>query len=155
MPCLEQISRVLGEHALQQLGIIRVPRDFKLSIVMPVYNERATVETMLRRVAFAPIQKEIIVVDDGSTDGTREIIAGLQDELGLQVVLHERNRGKGAAMRTGLDAVTGDLVLVQDADLEYDPADYAALLAPFADSPVEVVYGSRNLQRNPRSSWSF
>ncbi len=129
----------------------------KLSIIIPVYNEEATLEEIVARVRATGLAGEIIAVDDGSTDQSPAILNRLQasGEPPLHLLCHDRNRGKGAAMRTGLDAVTGNLVLVQDADLEYDPADYAALLAPFADSSVEVVYGSRNLQRNPRSSWSF
>ena len=97
------------------------------------------------------------MVDDGSTDRSPQILAELQSKgaLPLTILCHERNQGKGAAVRTGLAALTGDLVLVQDADLEYDPADYMALLAPFAAPTVEAVYGSRNLRRNPRSSFAF
>jgi len=129
----------------------------KLSIIVPVYNEETTLEEIIKRIRATGLAYEIIAVDDGSTDQSPAILTKLENsgEPPLRLLRHKRNRGKGAAMRTGLDAVAGDLVLVQDADLEYDPADYAALLAPFADSPVEVVYGSRNLQRNPRSSWSF
>jgi len=129
----------------------------RLSIIVPVYNEETTLEEIIKRIRATDLAYEIIAVDDGSTDQSPAILAKLENggEPPLRLLRHERNRGKGAAMRTGLDAVTGNLVLVQDADLEYDPADYAALVAPFADSSVEVVYGSRNLQRNPRSSWSF
>ena len=129
----------------------------KLSIIVPVFNEEATLEEIITRVRATGLAYEIIVVDDGSSDNSPAILTRLQNsgQPPLQLFTHEQNWGKGAAMRTGLNAVTGDLVLVQDADLEYDPADYAALLAPFADSPVEVVYGSRNLRRNPKSSFAF
>ena len=129
----------------------------QLSIIIPVYNEAATLVEIIRRVRATGLVYEIIVVDDGSVDGTPDVLSQLEQsgEPPLRLFRHERNRGKGAAMRTGLEAVTGDLVLVQDADLEYDPADYAALLAPFAADTVQVVYGSRNLRRNPRSSFSF
>lgn len=129
----------------------------KLSVIIPVFNEEATLEEIITRVRRTGLVHEIIVVDDASTDNSPAILAKLQnsDQPPLKIFRHETNRGKGAAMRTGLAAVTGDLVLVQDADLEYDPADYAALLAPFADPAVEVVYGSRNLQRNPKSSFTF
>ncbi len=117
-----------------------------LSVVIPVFNERATVLEILRRVraADAGAPKEIIVVDDGSTDGTREALKALaiQD---LRVILHDRNRGKGAALRTGFAAATGDIVLVQDADLEYDPSEYPQLIAPILDGRADVVYGSRFL----------
>lgn len=119
----------------------------KLSVIVPVYNEFFTVEEILRRVAAVEIPKEIIVVDDGSTDGTVEILKRLEDEAGdgepLKVVFHGRNRGKGAAIRTGLREVTGDVIIIQDADLEYDPQDYHKLLQPIRDGRAHVVYGSR------------
>jgi len=117
-----------------------------LSVVIPVYNERATIETLLKRVHAVGIDKEIIVVDDGSTDGTRELLAGLQTPDGpLRVLLQERNRGKGAALRRGFRAARGEVIIVQDADLEYDPADYPVLLAPIERGVADVVFGSRFL----------
>jgi glycosyltransferase involved in cell wall biosynthesis len=117
-----------------------------LSVVIPVYNERATVEELLRRVRAVAVDKEIIVVDDGSTDGTRELLPTLQTPDGeLRVILQDRNRGKGAALRRGFAAAHGAIVIVQDADLEYDPADYPALLAPIERGMADVVYGSRFL----------
>jgi len=129
----------------------------KLSIIIPVYNEESTLEEIIGRVRATGLAHQIVVVDDGSADASVAILAKLRKagEPALCMVRHKQNRGKGAAVRTGLAAVTGDLVLVQDADLEYDPADYAALLASFADPAVDVVYGSRNLQRNPKSSFTF
>ncbi len=129
----------------------------KLSIIIPVYNEEATLEEIIGRVRATGLAHEIIVVNDGSTDNSSTILNRLQNsgQPPLRILRHQQNRGKGAAIQTGLAAVTGRLVLVQDADLEYDPADYPALLAPFADPAVEVVYGSRNLRRNPRSSFAF
>jgi dolichol-phosphate mannosyltransferase len=129
----------------------------KLSVIIPVYNEETTLAEIIRRVRATGLAHEIIAVDDGSTDSSPQILADLQSNGAppLTILSHERNQGKGAAVRTGLTAVTGDLVLVQDADLEYDPPDYSTLLAPFADPTVEVVYGSRNLRRNPRSSFAF
>ena len=116
-----------------------------ISIIVPVYNERQTVLQLLRRAkdVALPVDKEFVVVDDGSTDGTAEILKGLND--GTRVLFHERNRGKGAAIRTGLAAASGDFVLIQDADLEYDPCDYPALLGPLLDGRADVVYGSRFL----------
>jgi glycosyltransferase involved in cell wall biosynthesis len=122
----------------------------KLSIVIPCYNESQTIAELLNRVNgvdLGAVEKEIIIVDDGSTDGTRDLLRQLPADESLQVLFHTRNRGKGAAMRTGIQAAGGDVVLVQDADLEYNPADYPALLAPFKNG-TEVVYGSRLKHRN-------
>ncbi|HEY7912669.1 MAG TPA: glycosyltransferase family 2 protein [Blastocatellia bacterium] len=118
----------------------------KLSVVIPVYNEAATVAEIISRVQAVEIPKEIIVVDDGSTDGTRDSLAGLESRHpNLRVILQPRNRGKGAALRTGFEQATGDYVLVQDADLEYDPSDYSVLLKPLVEGKADVVYGSRFL----------
>ncbi len=116
----------------------------KLSIVIPAYNEAGTIRDILRRVQDTPYDKQIIVVDDGSTDGTREILAEIGEQSpAIQVIEHKHNRGKGAALKTGFDAATGDVVIVQDADLEYDPRDYEALLEPLLTGKADVVYGSR------------
>ena len=117
----------------------------KLSIVIPVYNERNTVLELLDRVRAAGFEKEIILVDDGSTDGTRELLRGLGPAEDLTVVYQPENRGKGAALRAGFARVTGDIVVIQDADLEYDPAEYANLVRPILDDQADVVYGSRFL----------
>jgi glycosyltransferase involved in cell wall biosynthesis len=117
----------------------------KLSVVVAVYNEKQTILQILERVRRAPIPKEIIVVDDCSTDGTREILRSLPPADDLKVLYHPRNRGKGAALRTGFSAVAGDIVVVQDADLEYDPMEYPALIQPILDGKADVVYGSRFL----------
>jgi glycosyltransferase involved in cell wall biosynthesis len=118
----------------------------KLSVVMPAFNERTTIAEIIRRVeaAQAGLEKEIIVVDDGSTDGTREILQ-TQSLPGLKIVHHAKNLGKGAALRTGFAEAGGDIVLVQDADLEYDPREYPRLLEPILDGRADVVYGSRFL----------
>jgi len=118
--------------------------DPLLSVVIPVYNERDSIEEVLRRVKAAPFRKEIVVVDDASSDGTGEVLKGIEDPE-IRVFRHERNRGKGAALRTGFAETKGDIVLVQDADLEYDPADYPTLLQPILDGRADAVYGSRFL----------
>ncbi len=115
----------------------------KVSIVIPCYNERDTLQEIIDAVAAAPVaDKEIILVDDCSTDGTREVIEALKPRFD-KVLYHERNQGKGAALRTGFGAVTGDIVIIQDADLEYDPQEYPRLLQPILDGKADVVYGSR------------
>ena len=114
----------------------------KLSVIIPTFNEAATIREILRRVQETPFDKEIIVVDDGSTDGTGEALATV-DTPNLRVIAHQKNRGKGAAVRTGFAAATGDYVILQDADLEYDPRDYARLLEPLIEGDADVVYGSR------------
>ena len=120
----------------------------KLSVVVPVYNEVGTIDQILDRVRRVPIEKEIIVVDDCSTDGTRARLAALdQREAGFRVILHDTNQGKGAALRTGFAQATGDIVIIQDADLEYDPQDYPRLVAPIAEGRSRVVFGVRSLDR--------
>ncbi|HLG51858.1 MAG TPA: glycosyltransferase family 2 protein [Chloroflexota bacterium] len=114
----------------------------KLSVIIPVYNEKETIAAIIERVRCVPIDKEIIVVDDCSVDGSREVLAGLSDPT-IAVYFHDQNRGKGAAVRTGLEHATGDYVIIQDADLEYDPADYPRLLEPVLRGEAQIVYGSR------------
>lgn len=126
------------------------PLEFrKLSVIIPVFNEQATIREVLDRVASVDIPKEILVVDDGSSDGTAEIIEeivrGWQPTDELKFFKHPRNRGKGAAVRTGIEQFTGDVLIIQDADLEYDPREYPGLLEPILDGRADVVYGSRFL----------
>ena len=115
-----------------------------LSIIVPAFNEADFLPEVIRRVGETPYDKEIIIVDDGSTDGTRGYLKGLVSE-GIKVMVHEKNMGKGAAMRTGIAVASGDVVIVQDADLEYDPKDYPVLLEPIIQGKADVVYGSRFL----------
>jgi glycosyltransferase involved in cell wall biosynthesis len=134
----------LGEPFCRKLGYYRMPEDLTLSVVIPVYREKATILEILRRVRAVPIRKEIIVVDDCSTDGTREILREIEQRDGdLKVLYHERNKGKGAALRTGFQHATGQIVIVQDADLEYDPAQYPQLIQPIIEDQADVVFGSR------------
>src|SRR5512134_1604727 len=122
--------------------------DPLLSVVMPVYNERATIEEIIRRVLAVPLRIELIVVDDGSGDGTREILPELARELKFKLVLQAQNGGKGAALRRGFQEVTGDLVIIQDADLEYSPEEFPQLIELICQGRADVVYGSRFLGRH-------
>jgi len=115
----------------------------RISVVIPVYNERRTIDEIVARVQAAAFDKEIIIVDDCSTDGTRERVQEMGRSPGVKAILHPCNRGKGAALRTGFAAATGDVVLVQDADLEYDPQEYPKLLQPIIDGKADAVFGSR------------
>jgi glycosyltransferase involved in cell wall biosynthesis len=122
----------------------------KLSVVMPVYNEQGTLREVVSRVLAVPLEVELICVDDGSRDGSREILAELQiDHPQIRVMLQPKNMGKGAALRCGIQEATGDFIIIQDADLEYDPSDYPALLGPLIEDKADVVYGSRFLGSGP------
>ncbi len=128
-----------------------------LSVIIPVFNEAKTIEEILKRVAATKLATEIIVVDDGSGDGTREILQRLEGQPGLHIVYHARNMGKGSAVRSGIECAQGDVLLVQDADLEYDPRDYPALLRPIQEDIADVVFGSRFLggARRPILFWNM
>jgi len=127
----------------------------KLSVIIPVYNELSTIEEILRRVEAVGLANEIVIVDDGSSDGTRSLLQEITaTRPKINLILHAKNQGKGAAVRTGIDAAEGDLLLIQDADLEYDPRDYPALLKPIEEGLSDVVYGSRFLGA-PRRSTMF
>jgi len=141
----------LGEGICRRLGIYAIPTDSLLSVVIPVYNERNTLMDLLNRVRSVPVHKEIILVDDGSKDGTRDLLRELEknppdDEFNkIRVFFHEVNQGKGRALRTGFAQATGDWAVVQDADLEYDPSEIPRLLQPIIEGKADVVYGSRFL----------
>ncbi len=114
----------------------------KISVLIPVYNEKTTIAEILKRVKAVELEKEIVIVDDGSTDSTREFLKTLKDSE-IKVFLHEKNQGKGAALRTAIKESCGDIIIFQDADLEYDPSEYKALIEPIKDGIADVVYGSR------------
>ncbi len=122
-----------------------------LSIVIPVYNEAGLIETVLQRVLTSPVEgKEVIVVNDGSQDDTGKVLAKLQQQLPIRVITHPANRGKGAAVRSGFEAATGDIVIIQDADLEYDPGDYPTLMRPILEGRAEAILGSRFALHKPK-----
>ncbi len=139
-------------------GISKCEKDItlslKLSVIIPCYNEKDTIEEIVKRVRAVGLAYEIIIVDDGSTDGTRAILDQIDTGNDLKVILHDKNKGKGAAVRTGFQNATGDVFLIQDADLEYDPRDYPILLKPIEEGISKVVYGSRFLG-GPRKAMFF
>jgi glycosyltransferase involved in cell wall biosynthesis len=145
----QMLHRLLGEPVCRQLGIYPIPDNFLLSVVIPVYNERQWIVELVNRVQAVPIPKEIILVDDCSTDGTRDILGELEGD-NVRVFYQPANRGKGAALREGFRHATGDVVIVQDADLEYDPGEYPRLLQPIIDNRADVVYGSRFIGESHR-----
>jgi glycosyltransferase involved in cell wall biosynthesis len=148
---LHLLHKLLGEGACRQIGIYPIPSGFRLSVVIPVYNELQWIREIVRRVQEVPIPKEIILVDDYSTDGTRAILMEEMEKApNIRVIYHEKNQGKGAALRTGFKHTTGDVVIVQDADLEYDPAEYPRLIQPIIENRADVVYGSRFIGENHR-----
>jgi len=129
----------------------------KVSVVIPVYNERQTIREIVKRVLDTGLVNEVIIVDDGSTDGTREILTEMQNQPPLRVFFHAANAGKGAAVLTGIRQATGDVIIIQDADLEYNPREYPKLLQPIQDGIADVVYGSRFLggARRPILFWNM
>jgi glycosyltransferase involved in cell wall biosynthesis len=126
-----------------------------LSVIIPVYNERHTIAEVIRRVRAVPIAKEIVVVDDGSTDGTRDLLKAMEADADLRILYQTQNRGKGAAVKTGFLQAVGDIVIIQDADLEYDPGEYVRLIQPILQGSADVVYGSRFLEPGARKRLSL
>ncbi len=139
----ELLEKLLGSAVCRKLGVYRFPPGFLLSVVIPVYNEVRTLAEVVRRVRTADVPCEIILVDDGSTDGTRDLLRSWEGQNDLRILFHERNQGKGAALKTGFAHVRGSAVVVQDADLEYDPAEFKYLLQPIVQQQADVVFGSR------------
>lgn len=139
---LRLVQALIGEAACRQAGLFPIPPGFKLSVVIPVFNEKQWIRELVRRVRAAPLPKELIVVDDFSTDGTRDILKELEGD-DLHVYYQPHNQGKGAALRVGFQHATGDVVVVQDADLEYDPAEFPRLVQPIIENQADVVFGSR------------
>jgi glycosyltransferase involved in cell wall biosynthesis len=137
------LEQLLGPAVCRRLGIYRLSDDFLLSVVIPIFNEVHTVDEVIRRVRGCGIRCELILVDDGSTDGTRAVLEKYRDQQDIQVLLHDTNQGKGAALKSGFQRARGDVVVIQDADLEYDPADYSRLLQPIIEDQADVVFGSR------------
>jgi glycosyltransferase involved in cell wall biosynthesis len=147
--------RSLGEAGCRQLGFYAFPPDAVLSVVIPVYNEERTLRNLVERVCAVPIRKELILVDDCSRDGTRQVLKELEanrepDPLNtFSIYYHDVNKGKGGALKTGFQHATGDFVIIQDADLEYDPSEYPRLLQPIIEGKADVVFGSRFLGDHP------
>lgn len=137
------LGQMLTEDVARRLGIFTLPADFRLSVVIPVFNEVNTVLNVIERVRRTSLPLEIIVVDDGSSDGTRDRLQNLPEAVDLRVIMHEKNQGKGAALRTGFKHATGTAIVVQDADLEYDPEDFRFLIQPIVEGAADVVYGTR------------
>ena len=151
----ENLHGILGDAACRQLGIFTIPDNFLLSVVIPVYNERNTLMQLLDRVREVPVRKEIVLVDDCSKDGTRDLLKSLEQQPNddpmnrLSIQFHDVNRGTGAAVRTGFNRATGDVFIIQDADLEYDPSEIPRLLQPIIQGRADVVFGSRFLGDQP------
>ena len=157
---LSRLEENLGKAVCEQLGFYEIPEDLVLSVVVPVYNERESLHLILEKIRAVPICKEIILVDDCSSDGTRELLEQMEQDSQLAsdaeqsgdrfvFAYHDENQGKGAALRTGFQVATGNIVIIQDADLEYNPREYPRLLRPIISGEADVVYGSRFLGDQP------
>ena len=149
----ESIKKLVGEIGCRQLGCYAIPDEWMLSVVIPIYNEERTLRVLIDRVRAVPIRKELVLVEDCSKDGTRAVLQQLEAEAAanpdpmnaITVTYHDVNKGKGAAVRTGFSKARGDVIVIQDADLEYNPGEYPRLLRPILEGHADVVYGSRFL----------
>ena len=150
MPDYETLRQLLGQSVCRRMGIFELPPAFVLSVVIPIYNEIKTIEEVVCKVRGAGVPVEIVLVDDGSVDGTRDLLSSWPDQPDMKIIFHAVNQGKGAALRTGFAAATGDVVIVQDADLEYDPAEFVKLIQPIVENQADVVFGSRFSGDNQR-----
>jgi glycosyltransferase involved in cell wall biosynthesis len=148
---------IISQRVALKEFLLYNPRVMRLSVIMPVYNEVNTINEIVRRVRDVGLVDELVIVDDGSVDGTRDLLVEIEKKPWVSVFLHERNMGKGAAVRTGFKEASGEIMLIQDADLEYDPRDYPALLKPLEEGIADVVYGSRFLggPRRPILYWNM
>ena len=150
-----KLRETLGESACRQLGFYAIPEEMVLSVIIPIFNEEETLRNIVERVRDVPIRKEMILIDDCSRDNSRAIMEQLREELAddennrIVLAFHEDNQGKGSALRTGFAHASGDIMLVQDADLEYDPSEYPRLLQPIVEGKADVVFGSRFLGDQP------
>ncbi len=147
---VELLHRLLGPAACRSIGVYPITDGFKLSVVIPVYNEERWIREVLRRVLAVEIPMEILIIDDCSKDSTREILKEYDGKDGIRVFLQEVNQGKGAALRRGFAEATGNVIIVQDADLEYDPAEFPQLLQPIMENKADVVFGSRFIGESHR-----
>ena len=149
-PDYDSLRKLLGVNVCRRMGIYELPADFVLSVVIPVYNELRTIEEVVRRIRGTGLPVEMVIVDDGSADGTRDILVDWREQPDMKIIFHAANQGKGAALRTGFAAATGEVVIVQDADLEYDPAEFSKLIQPIVENQADVVFGSRFSGDNQR-----
>lgn len=140
---VDEMTALLGQSVCRQLGIFRLPAGFCLSVIVPVYNEQATIATVVDRLRGTGLPMQIILVDDGSNDGSAAVLDSMASDEDIDVIVHPINAGKGAAIRTGIGAAKGDVIVIQDADQEYDPNDFRMLLQPIIAGDADVAYGTR------------
>ncbi len=136
-------QRELGPYACRKLAIYRLPSDFRLSVIVPIYNEHKTIADVVARLRATGMPMQIILVDDGSVDGTENVLQRFASDADIDIVRHQVNAGKGAAIRSGVRRATGEVIVIQDADREYDPSDFRALLQPIVEGESDVAYGTR------------